>query len=105
MSQKRLVKSIDEYGRTYEIYGIEFEIEKWDFNNDGMFGHIYFTVPKGSYKYDSNNGAYCYKKDSKYDGIHVATPCFLDEEDAMEIPLSKILKEAIAFADLNLQRN
>ncbi|WP_313469507.1 hypothetical protein [Lysinibacillus sp.] len=97
-------KSIDRYGRKYSIDNIEFTIEKWEFSIDGMYGHIYFTVKKGSYLYGANNGAYCSKLDEDYDLISVATPCFLDENGATERPLSQIFKEAIEFADLNLLR-
>ncbi|MBK5482987.1 hypothetical protein JFV29_14155 [Peribacillus sp. TH16] len=102
MFKTNSVRMIDDFGRRFKIRNIEYEIDKWEFNVDGMFGHIHFTVPKGSYEYNANNGAYCSKKDNEYDLIHVATPCFLDEENAIEMSLSQIFKEAIAFADLNL---
>lgn len=103
MNKTSSVTMIDEFGRNYKIRNIEYEIEKWEFNIDGMYGHIYFKVPRGSYRYNANNGAYCSEFDNDFDLINVATPCFLDEDNAVEMSLFQIFKEAIAFADLNLR--
>lgn len=104
MFETSIVKQIDDFGRVYSIDNIEYTIEKWEFNIDGIYGHIYFTVDKGNYKYDENNGAYCSSMDETHDLINVATPCFLNEDNAIELSLLQIFKSAIEFADLNLTR-
>lgn len=104
MFRNSTAKQSDNYGRVYSIDKVEYTIEKWEFNIDGMYGHIYFTVDKGIYKYDANNGAYCSSIDETRDLINVATPCFLDEDEVIRLPLYQIFKQAIEFADFNLTR-
>jgi len=97
-----------------EIYvdGIKFIISHWEFNNEGMYGHIYFLVPNGVYEYGSNNGAYMKlyngnfystEGEREYDLAHAATSCFLDD-DISRYTFEYIITEAAKFIDFNTLR-
>ena len=62
-----------------KVRGVPFEPLRWDFQNDGLAGHIYFAVPAGTYEPGADNGAYVYDKyDSargRYQEVHAATCC------------------------------
>jgi hypothetical protein len=82
---------------TIRSSGIEFMPLSWNFVCDGMWGHIYFLVPKGTFEPGTNNGAYAlqdvpasviseieYAGDldwDKYQLVHAATPCMVIGED------------------------
>ena len=34
---------------------------KYEDKTDGCYGHIQYHVPKGTYRYGNNNGAYCWE--------------------------------------------
>lgn len=103
--------------------GIEFEPLSWNFVCDGMWGHIYFLVPKGTFEPGTNNGAYAlqdvpastiseldYAGDldwDKYQLVHAATPCMAigedgDGDNCENYKLNDILQVAADFICENL---
>ncbi len=98
-----------------KVNGIEFHPHKWEFDTDGMWGHIFFKVKKNTFEYGSNNGAYCkpYKGSSnpleeedevgKYDLVHMATPCMEDGDDLDRFNLSYTLEKAAKEICSNLR--
>lgn len=103
--------------------GIEFEPLSWNFVCDGMWGHIYFLVPKGTFEAGNNNGAYALQNVpsstiseldcagdldwEKYQLVHAATPCMVIGEDGdsdycENYKLDDILQAAADFICLNL---
>jgi len=104
--------------------GIEFRALSWNFVRDGMWGHIYFLVPKGTFESGANNGAYAlqdvpastiseldYAGDfdwDKYQLVHAATPCMAIGEDGNggdnceNYKLDDILQAAADFICQNL---
>jgi hypothetical protein len=109
---------------TIETNGIKFEPLSWIFGCDGMWGHIFFLVPKGTFHQGANNGAYALDdfppsiisqfKDfpsvdewDKYQLVHVATPCMSIGKDdtgdnCEKYKLEDILRAAANFIALNL---
>ena len=88
---------------------------KWNFRNDGSYGHIYFLIKKGQIEHASDNGAYCrnltdaellelWDDDFKqYDCVHVATPCMEDGDDLECMRLDVIIDRAIDFINSDLR--
>lgn len=96
-------------------HGIEFMPLCWNFVCDGMWGHIFFLVPKGTFKPGANNGAYALQDvpDSfisfcnyagdldwpRYQLVHAATPCMVigqDDGDNCEKHKLKVILQAAA---------
>jgi hypothetical protein len=104
-----------------EVDGIVFKPYRWDFCSDGMWGNIWFTVPKGTFTPGTNNGAYALPGgvsesiDSHFDPVrldddsvqlvHMATPCMENGDDLHKYSLSKIIKNAAKDIELNLRGN
>jgi len=78
------------------VKDIPFELLKWDFQEDGEFGAIYFTVPGAPFARGSNNGA-------SFNGLVVrcATPC-MENSVPGDIPFNEYVEEAARFAYDNL---
>jgi len=110
-----------------EVNGVEFRPYKWEFCIDGKWGHIYFTVPIGTFAPAANNGAYAWDKEKveneaaktgEYDMqtlhpeqdqvVHMATPCMghyeIEGYHCGQHQLSDILEAAAKEIMLNLQR-
>ncbi|OBZ17108.1 hypothetical protein [Bacillus sp. FJAT-26390] len=89
--------------RTIEIDGIEFELQSWDFRSDGGLGVIKFLVPKGTFQYDGQNGAYCwnYEGDDQYDVVGASCHCFQvnghSEDEFMRFSLWDVAYAAAKF--------
>jgi hypothetical protein len=73
---------------TIKSNGIEFEPFIWNFGCDGMWGRIFFLVPKGTFSPGMNNGAYaddsprypttefiCPYAQDKYQLVYAAISC------------------------------
>jgi hypothetical protein len=104
-----------------EVNGVTFEPYRWDLRCDGMWGQIWFTVPKGTFTPGTNNGAYalpggfCEDVDSHFDPVrctddsvqlvHMATPCMEDGDDLHKCLLRDILTNAARDIELNLRGN
>lgn len=99
-----------------KVNGIEFKPHKWEFDTDGMWGHIFFKVKKNTFAYGANNGAYCkpYKGSSnplededdatEYDIVHMATPCMENGgEDLDQFDLNQTLRQAAEDICSNLR--
>lgn len=104
--------------------GIEFEPLSWSFVCDGMWGHIYFVVSKGTFKAGTNNGAYaledvpastiaelhhtgCTMDWDTYQLVHAATSCVPIGENGSgdeceKYKLEDILQAAADFIADNL---
>jgi len=78
----------------FRANGIEFEPLSWDFVCDGMWGKIFFLVPKGTFKPGMNNGAYALDdfpssivsqfpsiEQAKHQLVHAATSCMVIGKD------------------------
>jgi hypothetical protein len=100
--------------------GIEFEPFIWDFSCDGMWGRIFFLVPKGTFKPENNNGAYaddvpslfippsiCSYEQEKYQLVYVAVSCVpIGKDDTGDncekYELKNILQESANWIATNL---
>jgi hypothetical protein len=103
-----------------EVNGVVFEPYRWDFRCDGMWGHIWFTVPRGTFTPGTNNGAYalpggCSEGDDSHIDpvrnagnsvqlVHMATPCMADGDSLHKFAFGKILEDAAREIELNLTR-
>ena len=90
------------------INGVPFKLVRWEFNEDGYAGHIYFKIPDGIYEPDSNNGAYHFKDPNPDDistpNAHMATPCMPHGESFFDLSFRNIILEAARYIDLNMTR-
>ena len=104
----------------FKAKGIEFEPLSWDFVCDGMWGKIYFLVPKGTFNPGTNNGAYALDdfpssiisrfpniEQDKHQLVHAATSCMVIGKDGEgdyceRYKLKDILQAAADFISHNL---
>jgi hypothetical protein len=83
--------------------GIKFSFHDWDFDCDGDYGHIYFTVPADTFKVDGNNGSYSWESKNGEQIVSHATPCMECEVFRLQSIVS-ILQEAADDICINLTR-
>ena len=113
-------------GATFFVNGIPFELVRWNFIEDGMYGAIYFAVSDLIFEVESNSGASCSPIDQLTqncgdDGppdypavdahgvpigavVRCATPCMVNGENFMPFPMEWIIFGAAQFALDNLTR-
>ena len=95
-------------GIDVRINGVPFVLVRWEFNEDGFDGHIYFKIPDGIYEPVSNNGAYHFKDPNPDDistpNAHMATSCMPNSENFADISFRNIILEAARHIDLNMIR-
>ncbi|MBY0015080.1 hypothetical protein [Bacillus cereus] len=88
------------------VDGVKFELKHWSFNVDGVYGHLYFNVPKDVYEHSSNNGAYVESSsdpEEDCDIAYAATPCCLPN-DISDYSFKDIVKECVSWINLNISR-
>lgn len=118
--------------RHIEIKGVIFEPLYWSFTEDGIYGKMYFTVPKNTYNVEgSNNGAYSSDKEyipdifygkmdkdpnllkkfwdpERYNSdkqlVFVAVDCVENPEDLRKMSLLDIFTTMAYFIDTNISR-
>jgi hypothetical protein len=107
--------------RNIRVNGILFKPYRWDFGCDGMWGHIWFIVKKGTFRPGANNGAYALPggvfrsdiammdsiecREDSVQLVHMAAPCMDNGDDLQKYRLSKILKDAAREIESNLRGN
>lgn len=87
---------------------IDFLPYHWQFDCDGIWGHVAFYVKKGIFEYGANNGFACRKngefEDSIYDIVRASCPCMENEEDIGIETVSGFLSRAACALFENLDR-
>lgn len=83
--------------------GVTFDFVRWEVNEDGLAGAIYFRAPEGVLRINSNNGAsHWLEPDENKPNVRMATPCMEHGESFFKMKVMHFINEAVDTVMLNL---